>query len=262
MKTTPKSAHLIAFLSTSLLCMGASILGPIIAGAKMSGGGGGDPSYSSVVALLHFNGSDGSTTFTDNSPAPKTYTGAGNAQIDTAQSQFGGASALFDGTGDYISTPDHADLELGSGDFTIEFWVRFANVAGSKALVMKSDASTTEAPFLIFCNTTALTFWSSSNGTAWDIANNSAIGTVATGTWYHVAVTRSGNTIRKFLNGTKNGADVTTSATLHNNAHPLYIGGIPSTWYHNGWIDDLRITKGVCRYTADFTPPAAQFPDS
>ena len=78
-------------------------------------------------SLLHFDGADASTTFTDESG--KTFTARGNAQLDTAQQKFGTASGLFDGTGDYIDTPDHADWFLGTGDFTIDFWVRFSDVA-------------------------------------------------------------------------------------------------------------------------------------
>ena len=72
--------------------------------------------------LLHFDGADGSTTFTDSSLTPKTRTANGDAQIDTADSKFSGASGLFDGTDDYITTPDSADFVLGSEDFTIDLW--------------------------------------------------------------------------------------------------------------------------------------------
>lgn len=79
-----------------------------------------DDSY--TVSLLHMNGVDGSTTFTDESG--KSWTAKGNAQIDTAGSRFGGASALFDGSGDYMELPDHEDFNVGSGDFTVDFWFR------------------------------------------------------------------------------------------------------------------------------------------
>ena len=77
--------------------------------------------------LLHFDGTDGSTTFVDSSPSGKTVTAVGNAQIDTAQYKFGGASGLFDGNGDYLSVPDSDDWYFGTGDFTIDAWARFAN---------------------------------------------------------------------------------------------------------------------------------------
>ncbi|MFB3885601.1 MAG: chitobiase/beta-hexosaminidase C-terminal domain-containing protein [Thermodesulfobacteriota bacterium] len=83
-------------------------------------------------SLLHMNGADGSTTFTDDAPGGShTWTAYGDAQIDTSQSKFSGASGLFDGSGDYLSSPDSDDWYWGTGDFTIDFWVRFAALPGS-----------------------------------------------------------------------------------------------------------------------------------
>src|SRR5512140_3292044 len=82
-----------------------------------------------TVSLLHMNGSDGSTVFWDESA--RLWTAAGNARIDTAQSKFGGASALFAGTGGYINTADSADWDTGPGDFTVDLWVRWNVVANS-----------------------------------------------------------------------------------------------------------------------------------
>ena len=79
-----------------------------------------DDSYTKV--LLHMNGTDASTTFTDESG--KTWTANGNAQIDTASYKFATGSGLFDGGGDYIDTPDNADFNFGSGDFTIDLQMR------------------------------------------------------------------------------------------------------------------------------------------
>src|SRR3990167_5305793 len=84
------------------------------------------------VLMLHMDGTDGATTFTDSSDNAKTMTAVGNAQIDTAQSKFGGASGLFDGTGDWLTTPDSTDWDLGTGDFTIDFWIRFSSVANAR----------------------------------------------------------------------------------------------------------------------------------
>lgn len=90
-----------------------------------------DDSY--TKALLHFNGIDTSTTFRDESG--KTWTGGGTAQLDTAQKKLGTASLLLDGNSDYISTPDHADFDVGSGDFTIDFWVRFNAIPGQQETI-------------------------------------------------------------------------------------------------------------------------------
>jgi hypothetical protein len=98
----------------------------ILVSAKDVVSGAGSDGY--TVVLLHMNGSDASTTFTDNAfgGLGHTWTANGNAQIDTAQSKFGGASGLFDGNGDYISTPDSDDFFFSAGDFTFDTWVRLS----------------------------------------------------------------------------------------------------------------------------------------
>jgi hypothetical protein len=91
--------------------------------------------------LLHMDGTNGSTTFTDTNAggSAHTWTANGNAQISTAQSKFGGASGLFDGTGDYITTPDHADYTLGSGDFTIDLWFNCTAVGRREPVAWRAD---------------------------------------------------------------------------------------------------------------------------
>ena len=96
-----------------------------------------DDSY--TKALLHMDGSDGSTTFTDESGT--TWTANGNAQIDTAQSKFGGASGLFDGASDYLQTPYTADHNTGTGDFTIDQWIRFNSVATTQTLFARRTSN-------------------------------------------------------------------------------------------------------------------------
>src|SRR5215510_10654891 len=87
----------------------------------------------SQVLLIHCNGTDGSTTFTDSSVSAHTVTADGNAQVDTAQSQFGGASALFDGNVDKLEiTGTLGDFNFGTGEFTIDFWIRFSSVSGDQ----------------------------------------------------------------------------------------------------------------------------------
>ena len=98
----------------------------VIASKRDSGAGGG----AQTVLLLHCDGTDGATTFTDSSDTSHTVTANGNAQIDTDQSKFGGASGLFDGTGDYLSIPDSADWDFGTGDWTIDFLIRFNAITG------------------------------------------------------------------------------------------------------------------------------------
>lgn len=226
--------------------------------AMMAGGaGGGDPHWSNVVSLLHFEGADGSTAFTDQKG--RVWTPTGNAQIDTAQFKYGASSVVFDGAGDTITTPSTADIQLASSDFTIEGWVRTGSTSGNSVVIAKHTGSTGE--WIIYRSGTTLQFYASSNNAAsWDIAGGIAIGTIGAGAWHHVAVTRAGSDFRTFLNGVP-GATATSALQIAANSSALRIGGNVATDFFEGWIDDFRLTKGVARYTGAFSPPGAQFPD-
>ena len=217
-----------------------------------------DPQFGSVSLLLHGNGTNGSTVITDNSPSPKTVTAVGNAQISTAQSKFGGSSLAFDGAGDYLTTQSSNDSNFGSSDFTIEFWIKSTQTARQDPLGW--NYGYTEAGWA------GLIFNLSTDSMAWFENANSRISAASTGwnngNWNHVAVTCSSNSVRMFLNGSQVGSTYTTSFSYGRNASGFTIGVIVSlNYFVDGYIDDLRITKGVARYTANFTPPAAQFPD-
>lgn len=210
-----------------------------------------DPNWSSVSLLLHMDGTDGSTTFTDQKG--KTVTAVGNAQIDTAQYKFGGASGLFDGTGDRLTVPASADFNFGTGDLTIEWWARFNSVSGIQYF------------YEIGLNNTMARL---QNGTTLLVYNaaganmNTNISTLSANTWYYMAVVRSGNNWNFYVNGTSV-ANGTRSGNAGDSTNTLYIGDYTSAGYaFNGWLDDFRITKGVARYTANFTPPSAAFPNS
>jgi hypothetical protein len=221
-----------------------------------------DPFRSQVSLLLHGNGTNGSTTITDSSPTPKTVTAVGNAQISTAQSKFGGASIAFDGSGDYLQTADTSDLKFGSGDFTVEAWVNLT-VGTSSAYIVSKYTAFVSSPGIVF---TILRNNHPTNPRGLFIVLGSSqvlFGSdlIADGTWYHIAMTRSDNSVRVFVNGTQAGTTFTSSTDLTDTA-VLRIGASNDTdSFANGYIDDLRITKGVARYTSNFTPPAAPFPD-
>lgn len=221
-----------------------------------SGGGSSDPNFSNVALLLHMEGANGSTTFTDNSPRPKDVTPFGNAQISTAQSQFGGASASFDGSGDYLQVATGTDFEFGTGDFTIEFWLRLNN-ASAQQNIYESRVSTEASRPVIGFNAGTLRYL---NGGTIDRITS---GTLVANTWYHVAVARFGTNTRMFVNGTQAGATFTDTTNYGVGAGRPLIGSFAGTAaFLNGFIDELRVTKGVARYTANFTPPTAPFPDA
>ena len=227
-------------------------------GKTRSSGGDGDPHFDKVMLLLHMDGADGSTTFTDSSPDPKTVTAGGNANISTAQSKFGGASACFDGVGDYLALGDSSAWDFGTGNFTVELFVRFASIAGIQCLITNYAGSSLGWSFQYRTDAGGLRF---SHG---DPAIIDAPWTPESGVWYHVAVARSGETLSVFVDGTLL-QSVTDRTDLAGSSAQLWIGSLyfakVAIQALNGYIDDVRITKGVARYTANFTPPAARFPD-
>ena len=216
-----------------------------------------DPFRSQVSLLLHGNGTNGSTTITDNSPTPKTVTAVGNAQISTAQSKFGGASILFDGTGDYLTTQSSNDSNFESSDFTIEFWIKSTQVARQDPIGWNFN--------FVDAGWAGFVFNLSTGSMAWFENTNSRISAVTTGwnngNWNHVAVARSSNSVRMFLNGSQVGSTYTTSFSYGRNASGFIIGDVfGAGGAVDGYIDDLRITRAA-RYTATFTPPTLPFPD-
>jgi hypothetical protein len=181
----------------------------------------------------------------------------GNAQISTAQSKFGGGSMLFDGSGDYlVSNPATTNLyAFGTGDFTIEFWL-YLNAGGTYLLYDSRASGAQDLSPVIYTDSGTLKYLTNNA----DRITGSAL---STSTWLHIAVCRSGTSTRMFVNGTQAGSTYTDSNNYINSSGRPFIGGNSSTVGANslnGYIDDLRITKGYARYTANFTPPTAPFP--
>ena len=215
--------------------------------------------------LLHMDGTNGSTSFIDSSLNPHTVTANGNAQISTAQSKFGGASGYFNGSsnfGDYISSLDSSDWTFPNGDFTVDFWVNINTLptnGNTKALFSRWVTGNDGYGFYLANNWAGkygLVFVSNINGgTSW-VLNEGNLSETA-GTWYHIALVRSGNNWYIFKNGTQIASN-TLSYTISNISAPFVIGSelISTGRYFNGYLDELRISKGIARWTSNFTPPA------
>ena len=184
----------------------------------------------------------------------------GNAQVSTAVSKFGGSSMYFDGTGDYLTSNAASDLyAFGTGDFTIEMWFNLSSVASLQILYDSRPTSTDGLYPLIYVA-------SGGGSVIWQIsavARITGTATLSTGVWYHIAVSRSSGSTKMFLNGTQIGSTYAdTNAYLNSGTTRPFIGGssyTAGTLTVNGYIDDLRVTKGVARYTANFTPPTQAF---
>jgi len=196
------------------------------------------------------------------SPSPKDVTANGNAQIDTAQKVFGTGSALFDGTGDYLTSTSSTDWDVWLADGTVDFWVKIHDLDSIYAFcTLHINAGEVYGFWEIKWDKSKLIFRQYDNS-AYRITCSTAF-TPLVDTWHHIAVVRSGNTCYMFIDGVKNDTDngtfgtisALTGATLmiaYNADNPLYKE-------LNGWIDELRISKGIARWTSNFTPPAKAY---
>lgn len=234
-----------------------------------SGGTITDPVFSNTKLLLGFNGADGATATSDESAAARgAATFFGNAQLDTAQQKFGSASLLLDGTDDGLSYADSADWLFPDGTaFTIEAWIRFNSVAGFQTIVSQWNESGNNRGWLFdFSGGNTLRFAYSTNGT--NVIAVQGTWSPSTNTWYHVAVDRgTDNGLRLYANGSIIGT-VTTASGFTDSTSLLRIGCINSNIApdneFNGWLDEVRITKGTARYNSDsgYSVPTVAFPRS
>jgi hypothetical protein len=209
-----------------------------------------------TVLMLHGEGTDASTTITDSSNSGRTMTAVGDAQIDTAQSKFGSASILLDGTGDRVTAADSADWDFGTGDFTIEAWIRFNDNTNNQAIISHGDLSTTGFYFEILgggAGPERSFILGGSSGSGAATFNNA--------TWYHVAFIRSGTTVTLYLDGVSK-ATATNSSNISGATGSLFLGALTDSSRHfNGWIDEVRVVKGRAIWTAGFTPPTSAYSD-
>jgi hypothetical protein len=241
-------------------------------GSAVGSGVTSDPNFSNVVLLLGFNGTDGATTTSDESSAGHTMTFVGNAQLDTAQKKFGTASALFDGTGDYITTPDSADWDLSdsnSDQFTVETFFRPNSVAaGTRSLVGQYKSTGSQLAWALRQSANAVTFSMSTSGSGATTTLSYTVSgdALVAGTWYHVAVDKDATgKVRLYLDGVMKASSTPANSNIFNSTAVLTIGADDGgSNAYNGWLDEIRITKGVARYGSDtsFTPPTAAFPRS
>ncbi len=213
-----------------------------------------------VKLLLHMDGTDASTTFTDSETTPKTVTAVGNAQIDTAQYKFGTASGLFDGTGDYLTVPDSDDWYFGTGDFTIDTWVRFAtNSVDSGICGQRVNIDNTWEFWRATDPWNLLVFSVRSGG--FDTGQYTVSFVPIINTWYHLELVRTGTNVYIFINGISQTLTVGQAIGINvvpNLAAVLEVGAVGNhSGVMQGYLDEFRITKGVARHTSNFTPPTA-----
>ncbi len=226
----------------------------------------GDPYINNVSLLLHMDGLSGSQIFIDNSTNNFVLTGYGNVQIDTNIKKFGSGSVYFDGSGDYISGPINSAFSFPD-DFTIELW-NYPTNQGTQGIIntipLGGSAITPNQARGIQLNLTQ------NNRYSFAVAGDFSVLTSASATlnqWNHVALVRSNNTLILFVNGkqqigystsaliTAGGLNIGISVTNNSLIYDTYVAPF------SGYMDEIRITKGIARYTSNFVPQTAPFPN-
>jgi hypothetical protein len=177
----------------------------------------------------------------------------GGASISTTQSKFGGSSISLDGTGDWLLFPAGDRFAFGTGDYTVEAWVYFTSISSSVLQVIFMSGSTAGNTFYFHADGDQL-----SVGTSSAFISNQAT-TFTTNTWYHVAACRYGTTLKLFVNGIQVGSNATDSTNWISSGSARVGSNESGAQTFYGYIDDLRVTKGIARYVQNFTPPTQAF---
>lgn len=212
----------------------------------------GDTHFSKVTAMFNFDGSDGDTTTSglDASNKNLSLTYSTGDELSTTQKKFG-ATSLYVADNVIVSSSDGFDM--GTGDFTMEAWFYFTTFATSFGLFDQWDSS----------GSTRNQVWHSTSNDGklvWYYAGTSSLASanpaVSTGAWTHIALVRHSGTLKMYINGTAESNTASHSGQF-GRSHTMYFGD-----QHGGgggapqyYMDDLRITKGLARYTANFTAP-------
>jgi hypothetical protein len=213
-----------------------------------------DSSFSSVSLLMHMNGSNNSSSFTDSSFNPKTITNNGPV-ISTSQSKFGGASGYF--SNNYRTGPYTSDFDL-TGNFTLECWFNSVSFSSGTVLISKDTYGSNYDWSIYMPNSTTMALYT--NGTNSNLTVT--VPAMSTNTWHHVAFVRNNGTNTIYLNGVAYGSN---SMSITNASQTKITIGCAS-WnnpgiFFNGYINELRLSK-VARYTSNFTPQTTQFLDN
>ena len=239
-------------------------------------GMGGSNPRSNLSLLLHMDGTDASTTFTDSSPVGSTVTAGSNAQIDTAYYKFETGSGLFNGTS-YLTISDNTCFNLSSTDWTIDFWVR-GNWSGTGSEYLYYQATDTSNYFAITLLKEStgygivLTIYSSGSSV---VSLSTGTPCISNATWTHVEVSDKVTTKRFYT------TSLATTTTYHN--YRIYVDGKlaastqdtdgPANYtgtvyigsdatpgnYFTGWLDEYRIVKATTHLDKSFDVPIEEY---
>jgi hypothetical protein len=209
------------------------------------------PVASTGGTVLLLNGTNGAIY--DSTAKNNIVTSTGGF-LSTTQSKFGGSSIRYPGGAWHYTHPGPLNT-LGIGEFTIEFWIWFDGMGSQRPL---SQGTYAAGEYLLIFNGDGSADW----GEATTSRCHTTAGSVTAGAWYHFAIVRSGLTTSVYINGTQNGTTYTPATNYDfSGLTSTYIGGNPSTSSQTfaGYIDDLRITAGVARYTTNFSVPSTSY---
>ena len=188
---------------------------------------------------------------------PSTQPWSAFAPTSAYSTATNGGSCYFNGTTDYLTIPNSSNLQMGTGNFTMEFWIYPTNLSASvQEIYTTSSATATNQSYSCLIQTATIYMYLSSTTGGNDIANAAnPIGTLKLNQWHHIAIVRNGTTFTGYLNGVA-GTTATSSLSLFNFTSPLTIAN--TTWtaaYQYGYLSNIRIVKGTAVYTSNFTPP-------
>lgn len=228
----------------------------------------GDPYYNSVKLLLPLDGENNSTTIVDKSKTPNAITASGDAIISTAQSKFGGSSLKLNGSSAFVETPYISQFDPATNDWTFEAFLYCLGYNSSSSSTIcgtyswASEGGTNNAGWQIGLSQTSglITFGWGNN--SWDSVLNTTTA-LPLNQWKHLALCKYGSVWTFYLDGISIGnATYATSITYPKTKLKIgsnYHSSFGNYYFYNGYVDDLRLTAGVSRYTSNFTPPAAPF---
>lgn len=161
-----------------------------------------------------------------------------------------GGSGYFDGSGDYLVTPNNSALYLSTNNFTVECWIYLTSSSSSNII-----RGTAQYSFGILYSGGSLVYYLSANGSTWGIANGVNMGSIALNTWTHVALVRNGSTFTPYINGVAGTTTTSASAIAATNGFYVFAeatGGGSGPSY--GYCTDFRVVNGLAVYTSNFTP--------
>ncbi len=217
-----------------------------------------DPYYSNVSLLMHMEGANGSTSFVDSSVYARPQPALVDATITTSTKAFGTSSLTCNGTSSQLNYPSDAGFAFGTGDFTVEAWVKRRGTNNAHIVALYETGA--NGYFLLRAGYNAELVVRATGGVGSSIVINGAA--LPLNVWAHYACVRSAGVITLYVNGTPVGSGAFTGDLTMTSDTRLYIGTTAVIWqYYTGELDEIRITKGIARYTAAFATPTLSFPN-